>query len=149
MIETCAVPHETYEQNEVRMEKLKPFFEMGLGSQDNHWMEWTFPKYCERRWYITDQGYVGIGTEDLQVGDVVAMLWGLDKACILRPVQEDEMTEGGTRQHRFIGAAYCRGAEEVVLKRPMDGTTEQETKAAWMLPNEQKQQMDQKDLKGQ
>ncbi|KAF7192016.1 hypothetical protein HII31_06661 [Pseudocercospora fuligena] len=120
MMETFCLPHETYEEHLARMEKLKPFFELGLGSKDNAWMEWAWPKYCERRWYITDQGYVGIGTEDLQVGDVIAILWGLNKACILRPVQEDQITEGAVRKYRFIGEAYCHGAEEVVLNLVKD-----------------------------
>lgn len=106
MLETLHLPRATAKEEEFRKQQVKPYVDVyGL---DPDWLEYTRQKYCERRWFITDKGHIGLGNHHLRNGDVVALLWGLDKACILRPL------DGRHGTYEFVGEAYCHGAEEAL-----------------------------------
>jgi hypothetical protein len=112
IVETLLLPRNTAEQEQYRQEQLKPYIHTyGL---DPNWLEYCRQRYCERRWFITDKGHIGIGNWVMDDGDVVALLWGLDVACILRPVL------GKPDRYTFIGEAYCHGAEMDVQELEKD-----------------------------
>lgn len=53
-----------------------------------------------RKFFRTDYGFVGIGTDNIENGDVVSIVFGADMPLILRPF--------GTF-HELVGAAYVHG----------------------------------------
>jgi hypothetical protein len=59
---------------------------------------------CERRLFITNSGYMGLGNYHMVEGDVIAILFGLSVACVLRPLSDDP-ADG----YAFVGEAYCHG----------------------------------------
>ncbi|KAH8879759.1 HET-domain-containing protein [Thozetella sp. PMI_491] len=90
---------------------------------DKAWIYYLIDRYCGRRWYITDDGWIGIGYQDMQEGDVIAMVWGMETACVLRPVARPDGEEGLQPTYRLIGEAYCHGMNRVLdaLERDEDG----------------------------
>lgn len=112
MIETMSLPRDTPEQQKARQEQIRPYMDKYGLNQD--WLEYCRLRYCERRWFITDKGYIGLGNWRMEVGDVVAVLWGLDIACILRPVRDK------TDTYQFGGEAYCHGIKEAIEELEKD-----------------------------
>lgn len=53
-----------------------------------------------RRFFRTDYGFVGIGTDNIENGDLVSIVFGADMPLVLRPF--------GTF-HELVGAAYVHG----------------------------------------
>ncbi|GJC80396.1 heterokaryon incompatibility protein 6, OR allele [Colletotrichum liriopes] len=71
-----------------------------------------FQEYgTNRRFFVSDRGYWGLGPSLMQQGDVCAILFGGDVPFILRPTSKKG-------QYRFVGQAYIYGAMygEVVEK---------------------------------
>ena len=64
--------------------------------------------YSENRlFFITKQGYIGMGPSSLQEGDTVCILFGGYNPFILRPVRDD------SDSFRLVGDAYVDGVMEV------------------------------------
>ena len=111
MVDVMKMPRSRPEEEKTRQTKVMPYMEKyGL---DPYWLEYTRQRYCERRWFITDTGFIGLGNHHLEEGDVITVLWGLDIACVLRPVEQDEAI-GKAMRYNFVGEAYCHGAKEAV-----------------------------------
>lgn len=92
------------------------------GTSNAELMMFLHPCPCDRRLFFTDSGYIGIGHDDLQVGDDAAILFGMGTTCILRPFVMDN----GERAHELIGNAWIRGANhgEVVEEMYKNGQLE-------------------------
>ncbi|KAK2043676.1 hypothetical protein LZ31DRAFT_585115 [Colletotrichum somersetense] len=56
-----------------------------------------------RRFFVSERGYWGLGPSLMRKGDVCAILFGADVPIILRPC-------GGKGQYRLVGQAYINGA---------------------------------------
>jgi Heterokaryon incompatibility protein (HET) len=94
------MPYSTVEERAQRLEAVERVMEKGGYTYD-----FTLrPSYCERRLFVTDSGYMGIGDYHMVEGDVIAILIGLQVACVLRPLSEDP-ADG----YAFVGEAYCHG----------------------------------------
>lgn len=76
---------------------------------------------CRRRFFLTSDGRVGLGHESVQENDCIAVLFGSEYPCILRPAVQRRHThkgrsaENSTRDtterndHRFVGVANVPG----------------------------------------
>ena len=80
---------------------LEEFQEYGFGES---WPEIYRNTLCERRVFVTETGFVGLGYHMVE-GDVVAVLFGLPVACVLRPCSDRAMG-----WYEFVGEAYAHGA---------------------------------------
>jgi hypothetical protein len=56
---------------------------------------------ANRKYFVSKQGYLGLGPLGSKAGDLVVILFGLDMPFVLRPV------DGG--QYRIIGETYLHG----------------------------------------
>ncbi|KAH6617540.1 heterokaryon incompatibility protein-domain-containing protein [Chaetomium tenue] len=76
-----------------------------------------------KRPFLTSEGYLGMGPEDVKEGDMVVVLCGGRIPFILRPTESElELPEGKTKKlFGFVGEAYCDSAMdgEVVGKREL------------------------------
>jgi hypothetical protein len=54
----------------------------------------------DRRFFRTNCGFVGIGPDNINNGDLVSIVFGADMPLILRPFR---------RFHKLVGAAYVHG----------------------------------------
>ncbi|KAH6955752.1 heterokaryon incompatibility protein-domain-containing protein [Ilyonectria sp. MPI-CAGE-AT-0026] len=54
-----------------------------------------------RRGFLTSEGYVGIGPLEMQVGDVICVIFGAQLPLLLRPL--------GDNGYSFVGDVYCDG----------------------------------------
>ncbi|KAF2253886.1 hypothetical protein BU26DRAFT_231225 [Trematosphaeria pertusa] len=72
-----------------------------------------------RRCFITRDGYLGLGPEEMQAGDVVGVLKGVSVPVVLRPsVRSSE--EG---HFTYVGEAYCHGIMDGELLGALGGRT--------------------------
>jgi hypothetical protein len=92
-LDVLTMPTDTPEADELRVHEAMEYHELGF---DNDWVQAVLKAYCERRWYVLDTDYVGLGNHHMQEGDVVAKLVGLSVPCVLRPLDNGE-------GYRFIG----------------------------------------------
>lgn len=128
MVDVMKMPRSTPEEERIRQKAVMPYMEKyGL---DPYWLEYTRQKYCERRWFITDTGFIGLGNHHLEEGDSVAALWGLDVACMLRPVKQNGVN-GRPMTYSFVGEAYCHGAKQAVEK--LSGNSEERVEGVKMI----------------
>ncbi|CAM1507403.1 Fc.00g070440.m01.CDS01 [Cosmosporella sp. VM-42] len=95
------MPIDTPEKRKVRQHAALEHFELGF---TNNWAQHLLRSYCERRFYITDTGFIGLGNHNMRDGDLVVAVFGLSVPCVLRP--RGESPEDG---YEFIGEAYCHG----------------------------------------
>lgn len=56
--------------------------------------------------FITHQGYIGVGPEDTQVGDLVYVLFGGEVPFLLREIPESQDRRG---THTYVGHTYVHG----------------------------------------
>ena len=57
-----------------------------------------------RRFFITDNGYMGLAPADVEVGDMICLLFGVEVPMVLR---------GEEKGHKeVIGECYCHGIME-------------------------------------
>ncbi|KAH6880154.1 heterokaryon incompatibility protein-domain-containing protein [Thelonectria olida] len=103
-VRALLLPRDTEEQRKARDEVIRRLFQMGF---TNDWLESLLKAYCERRFYTTNTGYMGLGNQNMESGDVVAILFGMKVPCVLRP--RGQISENG---YEFIGEAYCHGMME-------------------------------------
>lgn len=59
-----------------------------------------------KTFFVSQQGYIGVGPEDTRVGDVVYVLFGGSVPFLLRDLPEVEGIRGS---HTFVGHAYVHG----------------------------------------
>ncbi|KAF4446867.1 heterokaryon incompatibility protein [Fusarium austroafricanum] len=95
------MPFGTPEENAVREAALKKTYAVGL---DMSWLQEVLKTYCERRFVVTDSGYMGLAHHEVLEGDVIAVVVGLEWPCVLRP--KSERHDDG---YEFVGDAYCHG----------------------------------------
>ncbi|KAF5658715.1 Heterokaryon incompatibility protein [Fusarium heterosporum] len=95
------MPRDTPEQSALREEALNKCYAVGL---DLTWLEEFMAAYCERRFVVTDSGYMGLAHHEVLEGDVVAAVVGLAWPCVLRPKSDKHEDD-----FEFIGDAYCHG----------------------------------------
>ncbi|KAH7160082.1 heterokaryon incompatibility protein-domain-containing protein [Dactylonectria estremocensis] len=95
------LPLTTEEQRRARLEEAQPLLKLGFR---NDWAQRLLAAYCERRFYMTDTRYMGLGNHHMTEGDLVVVLFGLRVPCVLRP--RGKTLEDG---YEFIGEAYCHG----------------------------------------
>ncbi|KPM44798.1 hypothetical protein AK830_g1717 [Neonectria ditissima] len=100
-LKVMLMPQGTVEEREVRVAAARVLLKLGF---DNDWGQRLLEAYCERRFYMTDTGYMGLGNHNMKEGDVIAVLFGLMVPCVLRP--RGHSTEDG---YEFIGEAYFHG----------------------------------------
>jgi hypothetical protein len=67
--------------------------------------------------YQTKSGLTGFGSEDLQVGDQIAVLKGLPSVCVLRSTDEGDAV---CKQKTFRGCAYLHGAQNTNFDSPIE-----------------------------
>ncbi|SPO05573.1 related to heterokaryon incompatibility protein (het-6OR allele) [Cephalotrichum gorgonifer] len=99
-VDACMMPQTTPEECAARLAAARPIMMLGFA---NAWLMKFLEAFCERRVYVTDTGYLGLGNHNMKEGDLTAVLVGMSHPCILRP---REGSEGG---YTFIGEAYCHG----------------------------------------
>jgi hypothetical protein len=92
-IDAWNIPN-TAENSTKRQKLAEELAEFGF---DNDWLTALLNAFCERRWYVLDTGYMGLGDHPMREGDFIARLQGLSIPCVLRPSLEDENT------YNFIG----------------------------------------------
>lgn len=92
-LDVLTMPTDTPEADELRVHEAMEYHELGF---DNDWVQAVLKAYCERRWYVLDTDYVGLGNHHMKEGDVVAKLVGLSVPCVLRPLDNG-------KGYRFIG----------------------------------------------
>jgi hypothetical protein len=56
----------------------------------------------QRKFVTTEKGYLGLAPDQVQVGDVVAVLYGGELPMVLRPTNK-------TKEFQFVGDAYVHG----------------------------------------
>ncbi|KAF7544004.1 hypothetical protein G7Z17_g10296 [Cylindrodendrum hubeiense] len=95
------MPRDTEEQRTARLKVAHPLLKLGF---QNDWGQKLLEAYCERRFYMTDTGYMGLGNHNMKTGDIIAVLFGLKIPCVLR--LRGKNPEDG---YEFIGEAYCHG----------------------------------------
>lgn len=105
---------ETPEQDAARNEILQTFYKLGF---DLSWIQEVMDAYCERRFFVTDCGHMGLGHHDVLEGDLIVAVLGLRWPCVLRPKSENH--DDG---FEFIGEAYCHGlmSGEAIQELPKD-----------------------------
>jgi hypothetical protein len=68
---------------------------------------------CQRKFFITSNGSLGLGPPEMQVGDEVWIVYGGLTPLILRPKEDYSFhppnSEVGQRCHRFVGDSYICG----------------------------------------
>jgi hypothetical protein len=101
-IDALKLPRNTEDEKARRYVKIAPFTEMGF---DTKWFDIYARSCCERRFFTTDSGHLGLGNHHMVAGDVIAILFGLHVPCVLRPLS-DKPEDG----YAFIGEAYLHGA---------------------------------------
>lgn len=89
------LPQDTEEQRETRRQESKELFKLGF---TNGWMQRPLEAYCERRFYMTDTRYMGLGNHKMKNGDIIVVLFGLKVPCVLRH-RGDNPNDG----YEFIG----------------------------------------------
>lgn len=73
------------------------------GSMKSFW-ERIFKHFATRKFFVTSKGYVGLGPEMVQEGDVCSALFGSEAILILRSVQAG--------QHKVVGGCTIAGLME-------------------------------------
>ncbi|KAF2491138.1 hypothetical protein BU16DRAFT_566051 [Lophium mytilinum] len=69
----------------------------------------TVLAFCHRRrLFITEEGYMGLGPEALEVGDRVAILLGGETPFVLRTAFQDYEYHGASSQYQLVGECYVR-----------------------------------------
>ena len=67
----------------------------------------TAMQYCECwRLFLTMNGYLGLGPDTLQEGDVLCLLGGGDMPYILRPLKQEDSSK---TRYLFVGESYVEG----------------------------------------
>ena len=94
-LDSILMPQSTREELEAKSRAGSRYLKYGF---NNDWVEHVIKAYCERRWYVLDTNYIGLGNHYMREGDVVARLVGLSVPCVLRP--KGTNTEDG---YEFIG----------------------------------------------
>ncbi|KXX80430.1 Heterokaryon incompatibility protein 6, OR allele [Madurella mycetomatis] len=92
-LDVLMMPWNSDEEERVRYEAWLPYEKLGL---DNEWLQAVLQAYCERRLFVLDKGYVGLGNHHMEEGDVIAKLAGLSVPCVLRPGVEPN-------EYEFVG----------------------------------------------
>lgn len=83
-----------------------------VGDEANSRKQWedpissVLPPAHRRRFFMTDLGKMGIGDEDIKVGDMVSVLLGGLMPFILRPAGGGE---GGVAFYQLVGQTYVHG----------------------------------------
>ena len=108
------LPRDTQVQRDYRYSQTGKFKKYGF---DGGWIPYYLNCLCERRIFVTDTGYMGLGDQHMVEGDVIAILFGLSVACVLRPVMG---RPHGT--YEFVGEAYVHGVMdgEIAKALPKD-----------------------------
>ncbi|EAQ84436.1 hypothetical protein CHGG_08450 [Chaetomium globosum CBS 148.51] len=72
-----------------------------------------------KRPFLTSEGYLGMGPDDVKEGDVVVVLCGGRIPFILRPTESELELPKKTKLFEFVGEAYCDGVMDGgVVGRP-------------------------------
>ncbi|KAL4731442.1 hypothetical protein ACLX1H_000409 [Fusarium chlamydosporum] len=79
------LPHGSPEEKVVRDKALDETYKVGFNMS---WLEAVLAAYCERKFVITDSGHMGLAHHEVLVGDVIAVVMGLEWPCVLRPKSE-------------------------------------------------------------
>lgn len=77
-------------------------------------------KNRERRLYVTERGYVGLGPRTMQPGDVVVVLYGGTVPHVLR--HQDFDSDEEEEEWSYIGEAYCDGIMDGELLEGRDAS---------------------------
>lgn len=65
---------------------------------------------ADRRLFVTSQGYIGLGSPEIEVGDHVAILLGGATPFVIRYRSTEEVVkEADAREYILIGDAYVHG----------------------------------------
>lgn len=102
-IRAYKLPYATEEEREVRQIELDKYSSLGY---DSSWTTHPHRALCQRRLFTTKDGWLGLGLQDLQPGDILAIIFGLANIAILRPKFDALATD----TYEYIGEAYVRGA---------------------------------------
>ena len=78
--------------NAAREKALEETYKVGL---DMSWLDAVLATYCERRFVVTDSGYMGLAHHEVFEGDVIAVVMGMHWPVVLR-----ERDAGG---YQFVG----------------------------------------------
>jgi hypothetical protein len=91
-VATINIPN-TKKGKKKRLKLCQELASFGFGDK---WITSFINAVCERRWYLLDTGYMGLGDHPMQKGDVIARLQGLSIPCVLRPSLVEQ-------EYKFIG----------------------------------------------
>ncbi|CAJ2512570.1 Uu.00g055850.m01.CDS01 [Anthostomella pinea] len=76
-------------------------------------------RWVNKRAFVTEKGFVGLGPESIRPGDKVVTLGGFSACYVLRTTGQDVDMPGALGQHSLVGEAYVDGL--------MDGELAQST----------------------
>ena len=70
--------------------------------------------YGHRRLFVSKRGYLGLGPDSMEIGDVIWLLSGFSMPVILRHAKENLASAAEVRDEHFnfIGAAYVHGIRD-------------------------------------
>ncbi|KAK3312686.1 heterokaryon incompatibility protein-domain-containing protein [Apodospora peruviana] len=131
-LDSLLMPKDTEEERTIRERTGLPYYDKyGF---DNDWIEAVMHAVCERRFYVTDTGLIGLGNHYMREGDVVVKLVGMSLPCVLRPRRRRPYGVNGNGQegYEFIGEAYCHG-EMGGLQPDGPGSLSEETLREFVL----------------
>jgi hypothetical protein len=94
-IDVRNMPVGSKKQRKERKKASEVYIDRGF---DDDWGVELTKRYCSRRLYATDTSYMGLGNHHIREGDIIVMLFGLSKLCILR--QLSDKPEDG---YAFVG----------------------------------------------
>lgn len=88
--DTYFTTDESIKQGEEYQEALEMYNDLGF---DETWELVFSQRYCGRKFFVTDTGYMGLGNQYMTEGDEIALVTGLSLPCVLRQIP-DEGVEG-------------------------------------------------------
>lgn len=87
-----------------------------IGLTAKYWRPMVY-RSSGRRYFVSQQGYLGLGPSTISAGDIIAIILGLDTPLVLRAIDKDH--------YQILGEAYVHGIMDGEL---MDDSTVQEFK---------------------
>ncbi|CCC09331.1 hypothetical protein SMACR_05254 [Sordaria macrospora] len=78
------------------------------------WFEHTvLERLMNRRYVVTEEGYVGHGPPDIQPGDIICVLLGLCTPAVLRPRPQSSSSRHA-EEFLYVGPIYVYGLHDVI-----------------------------------
>lgn len=122
---TCPAPDSYGEMFKVSrgQSEVPTTFQLDLPTEEERRQKFARPyiqdvqsTMSDQRFFITQNGRIGVGPRHLQEADLIVVFWGADMPCVLR--------EQGNGHARFLGPAYVHGVMDGEAFRQIDTIAE-------------------------